>query len=80
MNDLGFLAQFAYDHGTDPVDYAIENVIEGHLKVYLTVLAARVMDPAGFPIYDPDLSTAVLSRRILGDLLDAGWTPPEVKR
>jgi hypothetical protein len=78
--DIAFLARFAYDNGTDPIDYAAENVIEGHVKAYLTVLAARVVNPATFPIYDPDLSTAVLSRRILGDLMDAGWTPPEVPR
>jgi hypothetical protein len=78
--DIAFLARFAYDQGTDPIDYATVNVIEGHLQVYLTVLAARVVDPASFPIYDPELSTAVLSRRILGDLLDAGWTPPEVTK
>ena len=33
-----------------------------------------------FPGYDPELSAAVLSRRILGDLMDAGWKAPEVTR
>jgi hypothetical protein len=76
--DISFLADFAYSHGTDPVDYAVEHVIEMHLKTYLTVREARAEDPASFPIYDAALSTAVLSRRILGDLMDAGWVPPEV--
>jgi hypothetical protein len=77
-DDIAFLARFAYGNGVDPVDYATVNVIEGHLNVYLAVLAARVMNPASFPVYDAGLSTAVLSRRILGDLMDAGWTPPAV--
>jgi hypothetical protein len=75
-DDIAFLARFAYGNGVDPVDYATVNVIEGHLNVYLTVLAARVMNPASFPVYDAELSTAVLARRILGDLMDAGWSPP----
>lgn len=80
MTDIGFLARFAYDHGTDPIDYATEHVIETHVNVFLTVMASRVADPRTFPGYDPELSTAVLSRRILGDLMDAGWTPPEVTK
>lgn len=75
--DIAFLARFAYEHGTDPIDYATEHVIETHVNVFLTVLAARVTDPGTFPGY-PDLNTAILARRILGDLLDAGWKPPEV--
>ena len=80
MTDISFLAEFAYGNGVDPIDYATGHVIETHVNVYLTVLANRIADPSTFPGYDPELSTAVLSRRILGDLLDAGWTPPEVTR
>lgn len=76
--DIAFLARFAYGIGTDPIDYAVENVVQIHVETYLSVLAARVIDPASFPIYDPELSTAVLSRRIVGDLMDSGWKPPEV--
>lgn len=75
--DIGFLASFAYGNGTDPIDYATEHVIETHVNVFLTVMAARVTDAGAFPGYPP-LSTAVLARRILGDLMDAGWVPPEV--
>jgi hypothetical protein len=77
-SDIAFLARFAYAHGTDPLDYAIEHVIQTHITVYLTVCASRYADPSTFPGYDPELSVAVLSRRILGDLMDAGWRPPEV--
>ena len=43
------------------------------------ITAARQEDPATFPGYTLELSPAALARRIVGGLLDAGWTPPEVK-
>ena len=76
--DIAYLASFAYGSGIDPVDYATAHVIEGHLKVFLGVRDARAVNPDSFPIYDATLSTAILSRRILGDLMDAGWTPPQL--
>jgi hypothetical protein len=68
MNDIGFLAQFAYDTGMNPIDYATVNVIRAHIDAHL--------DPAHFPGEENPV-TAALSRRILGDLLDAGWAPPD---
>jgi hypothetical protein len=68
---IGFLAQFAYDTGTTPLDYAEVNVVRAHVDAFL--------NPGNFP-GDVDPATAALSRQILGDLLDAGWTPPEVAR
>ncbi len=69
MTDIDFLARFAYSTGQDPIDYATENVIRAHIEAHY--------NPAGFP-GDVNPATATLSRRILGDLMDAGWTPPEV--
>ena len=69
MTDLDFLAAFAYSTGQDPIDYATENVIRGHIDAHF--------DPDNFP-GDVNPVTAALSRRILGDLMGAGWTPPEV--
>ena len=69
MTHIGFLAQFAYDTGQAPLDYAEVNVIRAHIDAHV--------DPGHFP-GDVNPATAALSRRILGDLLDAGWTPPEV--
>ena len=71
MRDIDFLAAFAYSTGQDPIDYAAENVIRAHIDAHL--------HPASYP-GDMDPATSALSRRILGDLLDAGWTPPEVTR
>jgi hypothetical protein len=79
MTDIGFLARFAYDHGTDPIDYAVSHVIQIHIDVYLTVCAARAEDPASFPGYVLEATLPALSRRILGDLMDAGWTPPALE-
>ena len=79
-SDICFLASFAYDNDVDPVDYATGHVIQTHIDVYLTVLAARAEDPAAFPGYVLETTTTALSRRILGDLMDAGWKPPEVPR
>jgi hypothetical protein len=78
MSDICFLARFAYDNGQDPIDYAAHSVIGSHISAHFTILAARMENPAAFPGYVLDLTTAALSRRILGDLMDAGWTPPEV--
>jgi len=71
VNDIDFLAVFAYSTGQDPVDYAAENVIQSHVNAYLGIGQDFRDDPHELP-------TAALSRRILGDLMDAGWTPPEV--
>jgi hypothetical protein len=76
--DMCGLAKWAYAHGTDPIDWAIDSIAKNNIDVYLTITAARHEDPATFPGYTLELSPAALARRIVGDLLDAGWTPPEV--
>jgi hypothetical protein len=64
MTDIDLLAQTAYDTGIDPVTYATQHVIRSHIDVWLG---------------GHEESTSVLSSRILGDLLDAGWTPPALE-
>lgn len=73
MNDIDFLAAFAYSTGQDPIDYAAENVVQSNVNAYLGIGQDFADDPRELP-------TAPLSRRIVGDLLDAGWKPPEVTR
>jgi hypothetical protein len=70
------LAQWAYRHGTDPIDWAVESVVGNQISVYLTITAARAENPANFPGYVLELTQGALARRIVGGLLDAGWTPP----
>jgi hypothetical protein len=76
MSDINGLARYAYDHGTTPLDYA-EQQVELLIRVHLQVMAARMDNPAAFPGYCICEDLASLSRRILGDILDAGWTMPE---
>ena len=78
MTDISTEARWAYQHGVDRIDYAARYVVQTHIDVHLEIRAARAQDPAAFPGYVLPLTTEVLSLRIVGDLLDAGWTPPEV--
>jgi hypothetical protein len=77
--DIDGLAKFAYDRGEDPLDYAIGRTAT-FISINATVIAARAKDPASFPGYPLDASPEMVARRIIGTLLDSGWTPPEVSR
>lgn len=70
--DIGILAATAYETGIDPITYATVNVIEAHVVVHLA--------DRGVLCTDSTSAIQALSRRILGDLMDAGWTPPEVTK
>jgi hypothetical protein len=76
-DDISALARLSYDMGVDPIDYA-ERQIRIHIEVHQTVVASRAVAPETFPGFSPDLSLDALARRILGNLLDAGWKAPEV--
>ena len=74
-DDINGLARFAYDIGINPVDYA-EGDIEALINAHFMVAASRAIEPGTFPGYSIELTTDALARRILGNLLDAGWHPP----
>ncbi len=74
-SDIGVLAAFAYRNGKDPIDWAIE-LAEIQIGLRDEVVAGRIENPKSYPSYQLDLSTGAVARRIVGDLLDAGWTPP----
>lgn len=90
--DIDLLAATAYATGISPVDYAAEHVIQAHINAHLAVGAVLARGPlpcgeCGRDLSaDPcdgcarDLSVAGLSCRILGGLLGAGMTLPEVTR
>lgn len=71
------LAAYAYSIGVDPIDHAVQ-IAQINLDVYITVCAARYENPAAFPGYDPEPRIEKTARRIVGELLDAGWTPPVI--
>ena len=75
MTDICERARIAYDLGIDPVDYA-ETELTVLIGVHLSL--AVVCADIGVDVPEGTLTTGAMSRRILGNLLDAGWTPPEV--
>lgn len=70
-DNLNELAKVSYAAGIRPLDYA-EHLVGLVLDVHRTMLlaAAHSAEPV------PGLDDAALARRILGQLLDAGWIPP----
>jgi hypothetical protein len=75
--DADFLARHAYGLGIDPVSYA-ERSVTMILDVHDMVTVSRAAEPATFPGYCLEMTTAAVASRIVGAFLEAGWTPPEV--
>lgn len=76
-SDIDWMASSAYAQGKDPIDYAAEwltTLIETHHDV----MVGRAKNPASFPGYCLAVTDEALALRIVGELLDAGWTPPNV--
>jgi len=72
--DIDILARTAYETGIDPITYAAVNVIEAHFIAYLARCEPQ-------RLCDDDLARVpALACRIAGDLLGAGWKPPEVTK
>jgi hypothetical protein len=74
-DDIDGLSAWAYEQGTDPLDWAIKTV-DTQIDVWMIVCAGRAQNPALFPGFHPDLSVEALARRIVGRLMDAGWRVP----
>lgn len=53
-----------------------EQIVAVTIETCLIVRDVRYGDAAAFPGYGPDTSDAALARRVIGELLDAGWTMP----
>ena len=77
MSDISALDRYAYEHGHHPLDWA-EYVVGSLIDVHLTVVGDRLDDPDSWPGYTIEPTIEALASRILGELLDAGWTPPEM--
>jgi hypothetical protein len=75
-SDIDVIARMSYERGRDPIEYAEACIVRNHLDVYLTIITSRAEDPATFPGYLLELTPEALARRIIGDLLDAGWASP----
>ena len=47
------------------------------IEVHSLVAAAREEDPGAIPAYCIEISYGALSRRVIGELMDAGWQIPD---
>lgn len=79
ISDIDPLARAAYSHGTDPINWAIQ-LAEDVIGWRDTIVAGRLEKPGSFPGYRLGLDTPAVARRIIGHLLDAGWTPPTIDK
>jgi hypothetical protein len=76
-SDIGALHTLAYEQGRDVIDHAVEYVAM-FLDVMTMIRSSRAENPAYFPGYGSDVSLDHFARRIVGLMLDAGWTPPTI--
>ena len=77
MTDICERARIAYNADIDPIDYA-ETELAALIGVHLGL--ASVCADLGVDVPVGTLTVGALSRRVLGSLLDAGWTAPEVTK
>lgn len=75
--DIDAFASASYAVGMDPIDYA-EGMILSVFGVVSIVMAARAEAAASFAGLPLDMNREAIARHIIGNLLDAGWKPPEV--
>jgi hypothetical protein len=77
VSDIDSLSRRAYELGADPLDWAA-GLASNEFDAVWTILLARETDPSAFPGYFLDLTVEAAGRRVIGALLNAGWTPPAV--
>lgn len=54
-----------------------EITVSTQIEAALTVARYRLDDPDAFPGYPDNVSPDAIARRIIGALLNLGWTMPE---
>lgn len=78
IRDIGDgAARLAYRCGDNPVAHA-EKRVAIVIATELQVIVARAADSGAFPAYPQGAGIEPLSRRILGLMLDIGWTAPDI--
>ena len=77
-NSDDVLADALRREGLDEIDVAAA-LTAPIIVVSQWVTAGRVKDPEAFPGYVGDTDAVAVARKILGCLLDIGWTPPAVR-
>ena len=76
MTTIEPLHRFAYDSGTDPIEYAVE-LARVQIETSNDIRTARIYSPNAYPIFLGSLGDDAVARRVIAQLLDAGWTPPD---
>lgn len=74
-NDINASARAAYTEGVSPIEYAVQ-LAWTQMEVQAEVLVSRIDNPQAYPGYLLPLDSDAVARRIIGELLDAGWSPP----
>lgn len=76
MTDIEPVHQIQYDHGKDPIDWAVF-IVASDLEIRDEVMAGHVKH--GVPITLLDQTYEAYARRTIAKLLNAGWTPPTTR-
>ena len=80
------MAKGATIHGVplecNPLDVHVIDYAEAELTILIGVHLglAQVCADLGVDAPPGSLTTGAMARRVLGNLMDAGWTPPEVTK
>jgi len=75
MTDINPLARLAYEQGYTPIAFA-EMSVRVLIEAHSNVITGRAINPDAFPDFPIELTASALASRIVGTLLDAGWTAP----
>ncbi|MET7752596.1 hypothetical protein [Micromonospora sp. NPDC005367] len=75
MDDRSSLSQAAYAAGVHPIEWAV-HLARSQMEVQAEVLGSRAANPEAHPGYLLPLTDDAVARRIVGELLNAGWQPP----
>jgi len=79
VNDIDPMSANAYRLGFDAIDWAIQTA-EIYITVAQEVTKGRKEDPNAFPVVFFGVDPRSTAMRIIGGLLDAGWTPPDLRQ
>jgi len=74
-DDIDPISRIRYQEGVDPIEHAVY-LVAIDLDIRELVLTGQVHP--GVPIALLDQSDEAYARRIIGKLMDAGWSPPDV--
>jgi hypothetical protein len=78
MSEIEPIHQFAYDGGADPVEHAVY-LAQTQIECRNEIRDARWYNHRAYSIFKGDLGDEATARRIVADLLNAGWAPPVIQ-